>query len=594
MAAKAPARPIAALSPTGWLGSEAAARWRARVHPLWLVVAPAVLVVTGLLVAVFALSLIKGLPGTPAAHFSLENYSRLYTDSFVLTALSNTLGFAATGIGVALFFGISIAWLVERTTLPGKAGVYAAMSLGLVLPNFFLAMGWLFLLHPRIGALNRLFMQLTGAAQAPLNIATVWGMGWIEGLGLAALVFILTSSTFRAMDPALEEVASVHGARFGSRLRRVVLPLVLPGLLASVLYIFTISFASFDVPAIIGWSNRIYTFSTFVYSKSTSAEGIPDYGTTAAMSSAMVVIALLSSMLYGRVIRRANRYQVVTGKGYRPKQASLGRWAVAAWAFIGSYFLLSKLLPALLVIWAALLPFFQPPSIEALKTLSLQNFQRMPGALLARGASHTAILMVLVPTLALLLSGAFSWLVIRSRSRLRGPLDFFAFLPHAVPSIIFGVGALFVALFVLKGLPLYGSLTLVAAVYVVLRLSFGTRMLNSAFIQIHRELEEAAAVAGAGGLKIARAIIAPLLLPALINGWLGIALETYRELTLATVLYSPRNITLSVVVWSIWLSGNLGQAAAVSVILLCCLVPLVAAYWVFGRRQLVGAGRPAR
>jgi iron(III) transport system permease protein len=168
-------------------------------------------------------------------------------------------------------------------------------------------------------------------------------------------------------------------------------------------------------------------------------------------------------------------------------------------------------------------------------------------------------------------------------------VDFFAFLPHAVPEIIFGVGALFVTLFVLKGVPLYGSVALLAIVYVVVRLSFGTRLLNSALIQIHRELEEAGAVSGAGGLTIARRVLAPLVWPALLNGWLWMALLTYRELTLATVLFSRDNITVSVVVWSMWNAGNLGVAAAITLIVLCGLAPLATAYWVLGRRQVPGA-----
>ncbi len=591
MASEVPTR--VASPDIGAVGRRAASfwrRWGPSLHPLWLLIAPVVLIIVGLFVTVFWLSALKGLPGTADARPTVDNYLNLYLDPFVVQALANTLGFAATSVAISLFFGITIAWLVERTDLPGKSVVYGAMTVGLLLPNFFLAMGWLFLLHPRIGAANHWIARLTGLSRGPFNITSVLGMGWIEGLGLAALAFILTSATFRSMDPALEEAAMIHGAPFSQMLRRVFLPLVFPGILASALYIFTIGFAAFDVPAIIGLSNRIYTFSTFVYTKSATAAGLPDYGSTAAMSSLLVVLAILSSLWYGRVIKQASQYQVVTGKGYRPRQTALGKWTFPAWLFIASYFVLSKLLPLLLVIWAASLPFFQPPSLKALGTLSFQNFQRIPTDLVARGASHTAILMIVVPPLALLVSAGFSWMIVRSRSPLRGVVDFFAFLPHAVPSIIFGVSALFVALFVLKALPLYGSLLLLAMVYVVVRLSFGTRLLNSALIQIHSELEEAAATSGATGIKTARAVLAPLVWPAVLNGWLWVALETYRELTLATVLYSPANITLPVVVWSIWSSGNLGVAAAVSLVLFCGLGPLILGYWVFARRQIFRVG----
>jgi iron(III) transport system permease protein len=562
-----------------------------RVSPLWLLVIPVVATVLGLLATVFWLSFLQGQPGTPDAYFTLENYVKLYADPFVLTALTNTLGFGLTSVCVGLAFGLAIAWLVERTSLPAKPLIYTLMTLGLLIPSFFLAMGWLFLLHPRIGLINQWIMALTGVTEAPFNVQTVVGMGWVHGLSMAPLAFILTSASFRAMDPALEEAALVNGASFPQMLRRVFLPLAFPGILSAVLYIFTITLASFDVPAILGLSNRVFTFSTFVYFKKAGAgDAFPDYGPTAAMSVLMVVVAIALSSWYGNVIKKAEQYQVVTGKGYRPHQIELGGWALAAWAFVALYFLLSKILPLLLLLWAAGLPFFQQVSVAALGRLSFQNFANIPFDMVARGASNTAILMLVVPTLTLLVSFGFSWLIVRARSRLSGALDFFAFLPHAVPEIIFGVGALFVALFLLKGVPLYGSLALFVIVYVVVRLSFGTRLLNSTLIQIHRELVEAAAISGAGGLHIARRVLAPLVWPALVNGWLWIALLTYRELTLASVLYSRDTLTLSLVVWTLWNAGKDGIAAAISVLLLACLAPLALLYFAVSRRHLPGGG----
>jgi iron(III) transport system permease protein len=556
---------------------------RPRLSPLWLLVAPIVLLVAALLTMVIWLSFLQGLPGTPTAHVTLLNYVSLYQDSFVLGVLLNTLGFAGVSVLVALIFGVGLAWLVERTDLPGKPFIYTATSLGLLLPGFLSAMGWLFLLHPRIGAINQWAMRLTGRTEPVLEITNVVGMGWVEGLSLAPLVFALTAASLRAMDPALEEAAIIHGAHFGQAMRRVFLPLVFPSVLASALYAFTIAFASFDVPAIIGLSNRVFTFSTFVFSKSVGTGGLPEYGSTAAMSVLMVLLALASSVWYGRVIRAANRYQVITGKAYRPRLLALGGWSVCAWAFVAVFFLCGQVLPLGLLVWTSGQPFFQPPSLEALRGASLRNFQDIPVDLLVRGGTNTLILMLLVPSITLLAAFGFSWLVVRSRSRLRYAVDFFAFLPHAVPSIIFAVGAAFVALFVLRDLPLYGSLALIGIVYVVIRLSFATRLLNSALMQVHRELEEAAAISGASAVVTARRVLMPLVMPALLNGWLWMALLTYRELTVASVLYSPGNITLPLVVWNYWLNGQFGVASAISLVLLGLLTPLVLLYWLISR-----------
>ena len=90
------------------------------------------------------------------------------------------------------------------------------------------------------------------------------------------------------------------------------------------------------------------------------------------------------------------------------------------------------------------------------------------------------------------------WVCLRSKTKLRYVLDALAFLPHAVPSIVFAVSGLLLSLFVFaKSCRSYGTLTLLLAVHVIHRLSFGTRVTNSAIIAISTELEEAAEVCGA-------------------------------------------------------------------------------------------------
>jgi len=173
--------------------------------------------------------------------------------------------------------------------------------------------------------------------------------------------------------------------------------------------------------------------------------------------------------------------------------------------------------------------------------------------------------------------------VLRWRSRYRLAFDYVAFLPHAVPGLIFAFGALLMALFVIRGpIDLYGTLGLILFVYVIQQIPFGSRITNGALIQIHTELEEAAQVAGASTWETIRRILVPLLRPALLYSWLFLALFSFRELTVATLLFSPQNITLPVVVWSIFHAGNVAQASAVSLVMMALLVPLVLVYMRLG------------
>jgi iron(III) transport system permease protein len=287
--------------------------------------------------------------------------------------------------------------------------------------------------------------------------------------------------------------------------------------------------------------------------------------------------------------RQAPRYAIVTGKAYRPRIVPLGRAKWGAVAFVVAFFLVSQALPILMLGWASALPFLQMPSAQAFTQVSAVNYRGIPAELLVRSATNTAILMALVPTITVAISIAVSWVVLRSRARGRGLIEFLSFLPVTVPPIVFSVAALLLVLFVLRGVvPLYGTLSLLVIVYVIARLSYGTRMTNSAMIQIHHELDEAARVSGAGTAGVLRAVLLPLLTPTMLYAWIWIALLTYRELTLPVVLATGTNLPFSVLVWSYVQSSSYGRASAAALIMLAVMVPFLLLYWVVARKVGIG------
>jgi iron(III) transport system permease protein len=563
---------------------------RIQISPLVLSIslAPMTLIVAFVTV-MFWVSFQKGIFGTASAIYTLANYRELLTDPFVLQVIKNTLVFAVSSTLVALVIGLPIAWLVERTTLPGKTLVYTLMTLGLLIPGIYTAMGWTLIAHPRIGIVNRWLVDLLGLDSGPINIATPIGMGFVQGLSLASLAFILTAQMFRAMNPSLEEAAKVHGMGFGGIFRRITLPLAMPGILAAVIYIVTIGLATFDIPAILGLGNRVYMLSTFIYLKvHPQGSGLPEYGITGAVGVFMIVIAGLLTLWYGQVLKQGHRFEVVTGKGYRPALIDLGGWSVAGWGLIALYAFMSKLLPLLMIAYAALTPYFAPPSWEMMGRLSLVHFFQMDWELVLRGVKNTVTLVLVVPLLVVLFAFCISWLVVRSRQRARYLLEFGAFLPHALPEVILAIGALLLALFVLGDfVPLYGSVWLIALVYVVARLAFATRAMNGSLLQVHKELEEAAFVAGLSNFRTAWRILLPLVRPAVMSVWIWTALLVYRELTVSVFLTVEDNITLPAVIWSYWYAGGINKASAVTLLMTLVLTPLILVFWWFGRRSQV-------
>ena len=548
------------------------------------------LVILVLVSVLISISFQSGILGTTDASFTWNNYGELFSDSILREALSNTVVFSITATLVSIGIGLPIAWVTERTTLYGKSAIYAIMTLGLLIPGIYTAMGWTFLAHQRIGFLNRWATQAFSLSEAPINIATPIGMGFVQGLSLAALGFILTAQMFRAMNPSLEEAAKIHGMSFFGVMRRVTLPLATPAILAAVIYIVVIGIATFDIPAIIGLGNRVYMLSTYVFEKANPGdEEFGQHGITAALGVLMIGVALLLTWWYSSVLRKSDRYEVVTGKGYRPNLIDIGHWGKAAWGFIFLYIIAAKLVPLILIAYAAFIPYLAPPSAKMFGLMSLDNIlEAMDWDLVLRGLKNTVLLVVTVPTITLLLAFSISWLIVRSRSRARYVLEFGAFLPHALPEVILAVAATLMALFVLKDVvPLYGSVLLIAIVYVITRISFATRALNSSLLQIHRELEEAAHTAGLSPVRTSWRILVPLLRPTLMSVWIWSAILVYRELTVAVFLVGHDNITLPAVIWSYWSSGATNLAAGVTLIMTLVLTPLILLFWWFGRRSFM-------
>ena len=145
------------------------------------------------------------------------------------------------------------------TPLHAGHTILEMMTMALLIPTFAIAMGWLFLMHPRIG-IRSMATSLFGAIQGPFEIRTLHGMGLVEALVLAPVAFVMFSSALRSMNSSLEEAARASGAHPLVVIFKISLPLIWPSTLALAIFLFIIGFAAFDIPAIIGMPVRISLF----------------------------------------------------------------------------------------------------------------------------------------------------------------------------------------------------------------------------------------------------------------------------------------------------------------------------------------------
>ncbi len=511
--------------------------------------------------------------------FTLAHFGKLFTDKDAIRSIWNSLVFAAGSTALSLIVGGVLAWLVERTNAPFKILAYLATIISLGTPYILHVIAWLFLLG-KIGPLNDAYRTLTGGTANLFNVNSMAGMILIEGFLWSPLVFLLLGSTFRAANADMEEAARMSGATVLQTLRRVSLPLAMPAILALALFVFIRAIGGFEVPALVGMPGRIYVLTTDVYEATIVVP--PDLGYAAAFSVVMVVIVAVLLYFYSRLSKNAEKYHSVTGKGFRPRPFDLGAGRWIAGAIIIANFCIVLVLPMLTLLWMSLLPFLRGFSVAGLSMLTLKNFRTVftaPGYV--ELATNSLMVAAAAATFIMAITALAGWIAAR-----RGPggwlLDQLATLSLVFPGICLGVAVMEVYLRV--PLPIYGSLWIIAIAYVIRFMPYGMRYVYSGVLQLHHELEEAAGVAGAGSLTTLRRIVAPLLSPAIIAGWLFIFLVANKELAIAVLLASPGSQVIAVSIFDQWVNGQGGELAAFGLIWTVLMTVIACLFFAQGRR----------
>lgn len=508
---------------------------------------------------------------------TLHNYIEAYSSPATFRMLLNSLWFAVGSMTLAMCMGGTLAFLAERTDMRFRHLIPLVVMVPLIMPTIVKGIAWIFLLSPRIGIINKVGMWL-GMDGPILSAYSLPAMIWVEGVSMSPLAFLLIAGTVRRMDPSLEEAALGSGASTWTTFSKVLLPLLKPGLAGVAILLFIRGIEAFEIPMLLGFNSGIFVFSTTIYYSLRGAFP-PDYGLGFAYSMTLVVVTLGAILLYQRQLKHSERYTVVVGKGYRPRAIPLGNWAYPAWAFMGFYVIFAAVLPMLILLWSSFLPYYRPPSMKALAALSLDNYWELfASPALLDVAANTLLLGGISSIAIMFLAILCSWFVYRTKITGRKLLDIVVFLPYAVSGMVVGVA--FMVLFLSFPNPLYNTIWIIVLAYVVNYLPIGTRFTNAAVVQVHKELEEAAWGSGAGFWSTLRYIWFPLLLPALVNGFLFVLILSFKVLSIAMLLRGPDSMVLSVYLWHLWDTGNPGPSSALAVL----LVLVVTVLSVFARR----------
>jgi iron(III) transport system permease protein len=498
----------------------------------------------------------------PVARLSLSSYAFILGEPDFKRAFLTTLALAAGMTAIAVPLGAVLAFLVVRTDLPGKSWIEPALLVPIVLSPIVIAFGYVVAVGP-VGFASLALKRLIGFV--PWNLYSFASLVIIAGLTHVPHVYLFSSASLRKLNLELEEQARVMGAPPWRVALGVSLPLAWPALVYAGVLIFFLGFELFGLPLIIGDPANVLVLTTYLF-KLTNILGTPSYQLMAVVVVAMALVTLPLVYLQRYLLRMAERYVTMGGKGAQARPLRLGRWRFVALAAIVLWLLIAIGLPLAGVLLRAFVSRWGE-GVNPFDNLTLQNFVDLaeyPN--LIGGIVNTFLLATVGAAAAVAAYALIALAVHRWRSPLVAMVDYLVLLPRSLPGLVAGLAFLWVFLFVPYLGVLRSSLVGLWLAYSVVWLAFGLRVISATLTQIAPELEEAARVIGAPPGRALRDVTLPLIRFGLMSSWLLCFMIFVREYSTGVYLQGPGTEVLGPLIVTLFGGGSLELVAALSVV----------------------------
>lgn len=494
--------------------------------------------------------------GEPS-RWTLENFAFLAT-SPIVSATANTLVISIGATVLAAVLGVALAWINARTNTPG---VHVLEPLNLV--PFFLspyvgAIAWTYLAAPRSGVLNNVLRATVGITHDPLTPYSSWGMIWVLGLFFVPYMYLFVVAPLRRMDASLEEAARTAGCNVLAVVRRVTLPVVLPGILSGAIIVFVSAAGEFGVPLALGHptGNETLTTQIFVLTQDLPAK----YNRAAAAGAVLTALSIICIWAQHRLIGRRD-FITVTGKATRARRVDLGAWRWFAFGVNIAYLLVAVVLPvgvlALVALSRSWTGTFSPAR------MTFDHFAYVFASPVSRaGIVNSLVLAVVGASVGVILGLVLGYAIHRTQARGRSALDFISTVPIGVPGIVLALGILLAYI----RTPLYATLAILLVGYLSRYMPYGQRNVSSVMLALSPELEQSARVSGLSWLRTMWRIVVPLVWPGMASAWLLLFVLFVRELPISILLYQSGSEVLPVAIWRFVENESAARAAALMVI----------------------------
>lgn len=521
--------------------------------------------------------MVDGLPSIEPLQGALGNRS-------VARALWNSLDSAAVSASLSLMLGAGLALIVGLTNLRRKAVFTFLILIPMMIPPHVTAIAWAQALGPSSPLLGAVGLAPPLGSPHPL-----YGRGGVVAL-LAVqhmpLVFLVVLAALRALPREIAEAARVSGAGTARLLAKIILPLLIPSLLAAYALAFVSALGNFGIPALLGIPGRYTTLPVLIWQR-LSSFGPSMLADVAVMSALMALIAIALVLVQSRLSARSRA--ALIGPPQPPLRLELGRARPLAEVAMILLLLVILGLPLVALIGTALVPTYGVALTP--QTLTLANFEQV---LFRQSVTARAFLnsTIAAGVAALVLAGLGA-LLARATFGASGPqrgigqaVSTLAETAYAIPGIVISIAFIltFLRPLPLIGVSLYNTLTLIVLAYLCAFFAVALKPVSAACLQLDPALDEAARVAGAGwGLRMGR-IFLPLVAPAAAAGGMLVFLTAYNEITVSALLWSSGTETIGTVIYNYENGGYTVLAAAMSTVTVVATVTLMALLELLGRR----------
>lgn len=510
--------------------------------------------------------------GGEGGRFSLNYFIEFFSKKYYYGSLINSLKVTVSVTLLSAILATPLAYIMTTFKIEGKIYLQILILISSMAPPFIGAYSWILLLG-RNGVVTN-FMNNVFHIQTP-DIYGFTGILLVLTLQLTPLIYMYLMGALKSIDSSLLEAAESMGVTGIRKMWKIIIPLIMPTLLAGALLVFMRALADFGTPMLIGEGYQ--TVPVMIFNEFISEMGGDD-GFAAAIS-VIVIIFALAVFLLQKYISNKKSFSMNALHPISEKQEK-GLKNILAHIYVYGFIALA-ILPQLYVTYTA---FLKTSGRIFVKGFSLDSFK------LAFDRGGDAIYntfmiglsaLVIVVTLAILIA----YVTVRRKSTLTNGLDIITMIPYIVPGSVLGIALLLS--FNSKPLLLSGTAFILVISFVIRRLPYTIRSSAAIMHQISPSIEEASISLGASNLKTFFKITLPMMLPGVISGAILSWVTIISELSTSIILYTAKTKTMTIAIYTEVIRGNYGTAAALATILsIVTIISLLIFFKLTGKKEI--------